>query len=69
VVTPDTFLARDYGPQVVDFLTQARPDVVKRRTAWFESQLDLDPGALVFIDETAAPRWRAAMAERPAASV
>ena len=25
-----------------------------RRTAWFESQLDLDPQALVFIDETGA---------------
>lgn len=27
---------------------------MKRRTAWFESQLDLDPSTLVFIDETGA---------------
>jgi transposase len=29
-----------------------RPDVVKRRDAWFDSQPDLDPERLVFIDET-----------------
>jgi transposase len=31
---------------------QDRPDILKRREAWFESQLDLDPEHLVFIDET-----------------
>ncbi len=31
---------------------QDRPDVLKRREDWFESQPDLDPGRLVFIDET-----------------
>jgi hypothetical protein len=31
---------------------QDRPDVLKRRKAWFEGQLDLDPERLVFIDET-----------------
>jgi transposase len=31
---------------------QDRPDVLKRRRAWFEGQLDLDPGRLVSIDET-----------------
>lgn len=31
---------------------QDRPDILKRRVAWFESQLDLDPSRLVFIDET-----------------
>ncbi len=31
---------------------QDRPDVLKRRWEWFESQLDLDPERLVFIDET-----------------
>ena len=31
---------------------QDRPDVLKRRRAWFEGQLDLDPARLVFIDET-----------------
>jgi transposase len=31
---------------------QERPDVVKRRQAWFARQLDLDPDRLVFIDET-----------------
>lgn len=29
-----------------------RPDVVKRREAWFDSQPDLDTERLVFIDET-----------------
>lgn len=31
---------------------QDRPDILKRREAWFENQLDLDPEKLVFIDET-----------------
>jgi transposase len=31
---------------------QDRPDVLTRREAWFEGQLDLDPARLVFIDET-----------------
>ena len=31
---------------------QDRPDIRKRREAWFEGQLDLDPAQLVFIDET-----------------
>jgi transposase len=31
---------------------QDRPDILKRREAWFEGQLDLDPERLVFIDET-----------------
>lgn len=31
---------------------QERPDRLKRRQAWFEDQLDLDPTKLVFIDET-----------------
>lgn len=44
---------------------QDRPDVVSRREAWFEGQLDLDPHTLVFIDETGpAPRWRGSMVER-----
>jgi len=33
---------------------QNRPDILKRRKAWFDGQLDLDPTRLVFIDETAA---------------
>ena len=33
---------------------QNRPDVAARRWAWFESQPDLEPERLVFIDETAA---------------
>ncbi len=32
---------------------QTRPDVAAKREAWFDSQPDLDPGRLVFIDETA----------------
>ncbi|WP_144259645.1 IS630 family transposase [Methylocystis sp. ATCC 49242] len=31
---------------------QDRPDIVKRREDWFDSQLDLDPSKLVFIDAT-----------------
>jgi hypothetical protein len=31
---------------------QARPDILSRRWDWFESQPDLDPTELVFIDET-----------------
>jgi transposase len=33
---------------------QDRPDVLSRREAWFEGQLDLDPHTLVFTDETGA---------------
>jgi transposase len=33
---------------------QQRPDVARRRQAWFEAQPDLDPEKLVFIDETGA---------------
>nr|WP_238525768.1 IS630 family transposase [Parvularcula bermudensis] len=33
---------------------QDRPDVKKRRQAWFDAQADLDPERLVFIDETGA---------------
>lgn len=32
-------------------LEQDRPDILKRRHAWFNSQPDLDPAKLVFIDE------------------
>lgn len=31
---------------------QDRPDVLRRRKAWFDGQFDLDPARLVFIDET-----------------
>jgi transposase len=31
---------------------QDRPDVLEKREAWFEGQLDLDPNKLVFVDET-----------------
>ena len=33
---------------------QQRPDVLRRRRAWFETQPDLDPDRLVFVDETGA---------------
>jgi hypothetical protein len=33
-------------------LEQERPDILKRRRAWFDGQPDLDPAKLVFIDET-----------------
>ena len=33
---------------------QDRPDVLKRRRAWFRAQTDLDPKRLVFVEETGA---------------
>ena len=33
---------------------QQRPDVLRRRRAWFEAQPALDPDRLVFVDETGA---------------
>ncbi|GMB82597.1 hypothetical protein NN6n1_33800 [Shinella zoogloeoides] len=33
-------------------LEQDRPDILKPRRAWFDSQPDLDPAKLAFIDET-----------------
>ena len=33
-------------------MEQGRPDILKRRRAWFDNQPDLDPAHLVFIDET-----------------
>ena len=33
---------------------QDRPDVARRRQAWFDTQPDLDPKRLVFLDETSA---------------
>ena len=44
--------ARDQAQKKTAHATeQDRPDVLKRREAWFEGQLDLDPEKLVFIDE------------------
>jgi DDE superfamily endonuclease len=54
---------------------QDRPDIVKRREAWFEAQTDLDPERLIFIDETSASTkmarlyGRAARGERCRAAV
>ncbi len=31
---------------------QSRPNVLKRRQAWFDGQLDLDLERLIFVDET-----------------
>ena len=56
-------------------LEQNRPDVLKRRRAWFDGQLDLNPAKLVFIDETglstkmARLRGRAPRGERCRAGV
>ena len=33
-------------------IEQDRPDILKKRRAWFDAQPDLDPERLVFIDET-----------------
>jgi transposase len=54
---------------------QQRPDVLRRREAWFENQLDLDPARLVFIDETwtstsmARTRGRAPRGQRLRAAI
>lgn len=54
---------------------QQRADVLRRRIAWFDSQLDLNPEKLIFIDETAAStkmarlRGRAPCGERCRAAV
>jgi transposase len=54
---------------------QQRPDVLQRRRAWFDGQLDLDPAKLIFIDETGAStkmarlRGRARRGERCRAAV
>jgi transposase len=54
---------------------QQRPDVARRRRAWFDAQPDLDPERLVFIDETGAStqmarlRGRAKRGERCRAPV
>jgi len=45
---------RDVQKKTANATEQQRPDVLKKRLAWFEGQLDLDPGKLVFIDETGA---------------
>lgn len=56
-------------------LEQNRPDVLRRRRAWFARQLDLDPAHLVFVDETglstkmARLRGRALRGERCRAGV
>ena len=56
-------------------MEQDRPDILKRRRAWFDVQLDLDPAKLVFIDETglstkmARLRGRAPYGERCRAGV
>jgi hypothetical protein len=44
---------------------------VKRRQAWFDGQLDLDPERLVFIDgskDGPRPTWRGGMADALAAN-
>ncbi len=54
---------------------QDRADILTKRRAWFEGQLDLDPGRLVFIDETwastnmARTRGRAPKGQRLRAGV
>ena len=50
-----TFLDRcglTFKKKSVHASEQDRPDVLEKREEWFESQLDLDPAKLVFIDET-----------------
>lgn len=45
--------ARNYKQKKIDHATeQDCPDILKRCEAWFNSQLDLDPAQLVFINDT-----------------
>ncbi|MBJ6123706.1 IS630 family transposase [Sphingomonas sp. BT553] len=45
--------AREHAQKKTAHATeQDRPDILKRRKEWFDGQLDLDPGQLIFIDET-----------------
>ncbi|GLR45250.1 hypothetical protein GCM10007880_57670 [Mesorhizobium amorphae] len=56
-------------------LERDRPDILKRRRAWFDGQLDLDPAKLVLVDKTglstkmARLRGRALRGERCRAGV
>ena len=65
----------DVQKKTAHALEQDRPDVLKRRRAWFEEQLDLDPACLVFVDETglstkmARLRGRALRGERCRAGI
>ena len=43
---------RDAEKKPAHAAEQDRPDILRRRENWFDSQLDLDPERLVFIDET-----------------
>ena len=45
---------RHDGQKTAHAAEQTRPDVARRRQAWFDAQPDLDPDKLVFIDETGA---------------
>lgn len=42
----------DVQKKTAHALEQDRADILSRRRAWFDGQLDLDPVRLVFIDET-----------------
>jgi hypothetical protein len=52
-----------------------RPDILRRRDAWFDGQPDLEPDRLVFIDETGAStkmarfHGRAPRSQRPRAAI
>ncbi|MBI1291889.1 IS630 family transposase [bacterium] len=64
-----------YKKKTAHALEQERHDVLRKRQAWFEAQLDLDPAKLVFIDETdlstkmARLRGRAPRGERCRAGI
>ena len=65
----------DVQKKTAHALEQDRPDVLKRRKAWFDNQPDLDPERLVFVDETglstkmARLRGRALRGERCRAGI
>jgi hypothetical protein len=57
------------GPVWRQRIEQDRLDILKRRQAWFDGHLGLDPERLVFIDATwASTIWPAFVAERPRVS-
>ena len=68
-------LRPDVQKKTAHAVERDRPDILKRREAWFEDQLELDPSKLVFIDETGAAtnmarrRGRAQKGERLRAGI
>ncbi len=70
VIVGNLFPSDKVQVRMVDIALHARSseqqhaDVLRRRIAWFDSQLDLNPENLIFIDETAASTKMARLPRR-----